>query len=205
MQRFGRSRRPGPRALLALAGVSLFVAGCHTDMWVQPKAKSQQKSTFTSWLDQSTSRAPVPGTVARGKARLDEGFFTGFENGNMVEQFPIKVTREVLLRGQERFNIFCSHCHGRLGDGEGMINQRGLILTRPPATYHTDRLRNMAIGHFYDVITNGYGVMYGQAPNIEPADRWAIAAWIRVLQLSQDGRVQDVPPSEMEALAAPKK
>jgi mono/diheme cytochrome c family protein len=132
--------------------------------------------------------------------KLDDAFFTGFENGKLVEQFPIKVTKEVILRGQERFNIYCSHCHGKLGDGKGMIAQRGLVLARPPASYHTDRLREMPIGHFFDVITNGFGVMYRQAPSVDPIDRWAIAAWIRVLQLSQNGRVQDVPTDQINSL-----
>lgn len=188
------------RLRLAALALGLFAVGCHTDMWVQPKAKSQSLSEFSSWEQQSNSRVPVSGTVARGQARLDDAFFTGFENGQMIDRFPIKVTKEVLARGQERFDIYCSHCHGRLGDGKGMIAQRGLVLARPPATYHTDRLREMPVGHFYDVITNGYGVMYRQAPNVDPADRWAIVAWIRVLQLSQNGRIADVPNDEISRL-----
>ena len=184
----------------AALGLLALAAGCHTDMWVQPKAKSQALSDFTSWEGQSVSRTPVAGTVARGQARLDDAFFTGFENGKMIDRFPIAVTKEVLLRGQERFNIYCSHCHGRLGDGKGMIAQRGLVLSRPPASYHTDRLREMPVGHFYDVITNGYGTMYRQAPNVEPADRWAIVAWIRVLQMSQNGRIGDVPNDQLAQL-----
>jgi mono/diheme cytochrome c family protein len=186
----------------AALGLLMLAAGCHTDMWVQPKAKSQALSNFTSWEGQSVSRTPVAGTVARGQARLDDAFFTGFEHGRMIDRFPIAVTKDVLLRGQERFNIYCSHCHGRLGDGKGMIAQRGLVLSRPPASYHTDRLREMPVGHFYDVITNGYGIMYRQAPNVEPADRWAIVAWIRVLQMSQNGRIGDVPSDQLAQLEA---
>ena len=196
--------KPTLTKLVALSGLAVFAAGCHTDMWVQPKARPQQLSKFSSWEDQSTSRVPVEGTVARGHAKFDDAFSTGFENGKLVDKFPIKVTKEVLKRGQERFNIYCSHCHGSLGDGKGMIAQRGLVLTRPPATYHTDRLRSMPIGHFFDVITNGFGAMYRQAPSVDPADRWAIAAYIRVLQLSQNGRVSDVPEADLASLDAPK-
>ncbi|MBX7135952.1 MAG: cytochrome c [Fimbriimonadaceae bacterium] len=196
--------KPTLTQLVALSGLAVFAAGCHTDMWVQPKARPQQLSKFSSWEGQSTSRVPVEGTVARGHAKFDDAFSTGFENGKLVDKFPIKVTKEVLKRGQERFNIYCSHCHGAVGDGKGMIAQRGLVLTRPPATYHTDRLRSMPIGHFYDVITNGFGAMYRQAPSVDPADRWAIAAYIRVLQLSQNGKVSDVPEADLASLDAPK-
>jgi mono/diheme cytochrome c family protein len=99
----------------------------------------------------------------------------------------------MLKRGQERFNIFCSPCHGRLGDGNGMIAMRGLSLRRKPATYHSARMRRMPDGHFYNVITNGFGVMYPYASRIEPQDRWAIVAYIRALQLSQNATPADVP------------
>ena len=133
----------------------------------------------------------VPGTVARGHLEEDTPFFTGRDdNGQLVTEIPVKFNspkefKAFLLRGQERFNIYCTPCHGRLGDGQGMISKRGLALRRPPANYHTDRLRNMPIGHFYDVMTKGYGVMFSYASRVEPQDRWAIAAYIRALQLSQ--------------------
>lgn len=187
---------------LSLCGAALLIAGCHTDMWQQPKVKAQQKSDFEGFSNKAASRPLVEGTVPRGKMRLDEAFFTGFQDGKLVKELPIQVDELVLKRGQERFNIYCSHCHGRNGDGKGMINQRGLILVRPPASYHTERLRTMPIGHFYDVITNGFGVMYRQAPSIEPADRWAIAAYIRVLQAAMNGTVNDVPSDERPKLEA---
>jgi mono/diheme cytochrome c family protein len=109
----------------------------------------------------------------------------------VVRSFPS--FKAMLQRGQDRFNIFCTPCHSRLGDGQGFIAQRGFAMRRPPAAYHTDRLRNMPIGHFYDVITNGYGTMFSYASRVEPQDRWAIASWIRVLQYSQNARVSDVP------------
>src|SRR5437868_3365161 len=163
--------------------------GCHTDMWVQPKTAPLEESTF--FADKSSARPLVPGTVARGHLEEDTPFFTGRDDsGQLVTEIPVKFNsdkefRAFLLRGQERFNIYCTPCHGRLGDGQGMISKRGLALRRPPANYHTDRLRNMPIGHFYDVMTHGYGVMFSYASRVEPQDRWAIAAYIRVLQQSQ--------------------
>jgi len=107
---------------------------------------------------------------------------------------------EDMRRGQERFNIYCSPCHGRLGDGKGMIAQRGLALVRQPASYHTDRLRKIPVGHFYDVITNGFGIMYSYASRVEPDDRWRIAAYIRALQFSQNAPLSAVPPEERPKL-----
>ncbi|MBC7528267.1 MAG: cytochrome c [Chthonomonadaceae bacterium] len=114
---------------------------------------------------------------------------------------PIAVNKEVIKRGQERFNIFCTPCHGKVGDGNGMIALRGLALRRPPGNYHTDRLRKMPVGHFYDVITNGYGSMYSYASRIQdPKDRWAIVAYIRVLQYSRNAPVTDLTPEERTKL-----
>jgi len=110
------------------------------------------------------------------------------------------VTVELLQRGQQQYNAFCAPCHGKSGDGQGMIAQRGLALRRQPASYHTDRLRGMPVGYFYDVITNGYGVMYSYASRIAPEDRWAIAAYIRVLQQSQYTRVNELTPEDLRRL-----
>ncbi len=143
------------------------------------------------------SRPLVPNTVARGHLNTDEFFFTGKIGTNLVETFPFPISREVLERGRERFDIFCSPCHGRTGAGNGMIVQRGFPA---PPSYHIDRLRKAPVGHFFDVITQGYGVMYSYAGRVEPADRWAIAAYIRVLQKSHDGRLQDVPPVQRAEL-----
>lgn len=149
------------------------------------------------------SRPLVPGTIARGHLRLDEGFFTGQENGKWMDSIPVKVDRALLARGQERFNIYCTPCHGRLGDGNGMIAHRGFSLRRPVASYHTDRLRKMPVGYFYDVITNGYGAMYSYASRVEPQDRWAIVSYIRALQLSQHAAPNDADPSVLAALDKP--
>jgi len=115
-----------------------------------------------------------------------------------VTAFPFPITAEVLARGQERFNIYCSPCHGRLGTGLGMVTQRGF--KRPPPSYHIDRLRASPVGYFYDVITNGFGLMQDYAAQIEPRDRWAIVAYIRVLQRSQNATLIDVPPEERAKL-----
>lgn len=166
------------------------IVGCHTDMWVQPKHHEPlQESHF--YADGMASRPLVEGTVARGHLRLDEPFFTGFQNGKPVTEFPLPVDEELVRRGQERYSIYCTPCHGQIGDGKGMIAQRGFTLRRPVGNYHTERLRKMPVGHFYDVITNGYGAMYSYAARVEPRDRWAIVAYIRALQLSQNASDAD--------------
>ncbi|MEZ5163523.1 MAG: cytochrome c [Fimbriimonadaceae bacterium] len=166
-----------------LAFATFALSGCHLDMWIQPKVKAQSENDF--YADGRGTRMPVEGTVEFGKPKLDEAFYTGYENGKMVKEMPVPVTADLIKRGKDRYDIFCSHCHGAIGDGKGMIAQRGFEMQRPIGNYHTDRLREMPVGHFYDVITNGYGTMYPQGPRIKPADRWAIVSYIRALQLSQ--------------------
>ena len=184
--------------LSALAPILIGAAGCHTDMWVQPKTYSQQNSTF--FANNSSARTLEPHTIPRGFLRADDAFFTGYKDGKLVNDLPIPVTEALIKRGQERFMIYCTPCHGRLGDGNGMIAQRGFKLRRPVATYHTDRLRNMPVGHFYDVITNGYGTMFSYAARVEPQDRWAIASYIRVLQFSQHAAPSDVDPQDLKQI-----
>ena len=191
------------RILMAVCG-TLFafgISGCHTDMWVQPKVKHQSESDFFS--DGMGARPTVRGTVEFGEDRSDSAFYTGFENGKLVEQFPIPLTEELLRRGRERFEIFCLHCHGAAGDGKGMIAQRGFTLARPVADYNTDRLREMPIGHFFDVMTNGYGAMFPFGARIEPEDRWAIAAYIRALQLSQHLPVGELNSEQRSKIGQP--
>lgn len=187
-------RKVGP----LLLGASVLLAGCHLDMWVQPKVKAQSENTFYS--DGRGTRNEVPGTVEFEKPKSDEAFYTGYENGKLVREFPVKITKEFLMRGQERFTIYCSHCHGALGDGEGMIAHRGFALRRPVGNYQTERLREMPVGHFFDVITNGYGTMYPQGARVQPLDRWAIVAYIRVLQQSRYTKPEDMDPKVAEAL-----
>jgi mono/diheme cytochrome c family protein len=185
-------------AVTAGAALLMALAGCHTDMWHQPKLKAQSENSF--FADGKTDRTPFMNTVAVGNLRQDEVFYTGKQNNRLVSQMPMPVTPELLKRGQQQYNVFCAPCHGKSGDGQGMIAQRGLALRRQPASYHTDRLRGMPVGYFYDVITNGYGVMYSYASRIAPEDRWAIAAYIRVLQQSQYTRVNELTPEDLRRL-----
>jgi mono/diheme cytochrome c family protein len=174
----------------------LALTGCD-NMYDQPKYKPLQPSPF--FADGRSSRTPVPDTVARGEARIDRHFYQGKVNGKVAETLPFPVTPEVLARGRERFNIFCSVCHGRLGDGQGMVVQRGFP---PPPSYHIARLREAPIGYFFDVMTNGFGVMYSYADRVPVKDRWAIAAYIRALQLSQNASLNDVPAEARAQLEA---
>src|SRR5690606_27129966 len=123
----------------------------------------------------------------------DTAFHTGREGENYIAEVPLPINRELLERGQERFNIYCSVCHARTGEGDGMIVQRGF---RRPPTFHSDRLRNAPAGHYFDVITNGFGAMPNYRVQVSPRDRWAIVAYIRVLQMSQNAKVEDIPAAE---------
>jgi mono/diheme cytochrome c family protein len=172
----------------------LLFAGCN-DMDKQPKFKPLDPSSFFS--DGRSARMPVPDTVARGQLYLDDALYTGKVNGKDVVTFPFPVTAAVLARGRERFDIFCAVCHGRTGDGQGMIVKRGFPA---PPSYLNERLEKAAVGHFFDVMTNGYGKMYSYSDRIPVNDRWAIAAYIRALQLSQDARVSQLPPEDQAEL-----
>jgi len=183
---------------LPLVLASAWLTGCRQDMQDQPKFIPLRPSSF---FDDGRSERPlVEGTVARGHLDADSALYTGKVDGKPVEAFPFPVTRAVLERGQERYNIYCSPCHDRLGNGHGMIQQRGFNHP-PPQSYHVDRLRQAPVGYFFDVITNGLGAMPDYAAQIEPRDRWAIVAYVRVLQLSQHASVDDVPAAERAALA----
>ena len=184
------------RATLALIVLlALTTIACRRDMQDQPKYIPLRPSDF--FADGRSARPLPEGTVARGQLRADKVFFTGKSGDVYVDRLPFPVTRQVLERGRERFNIYCTPCHGRLGNGLGMIVQRGL--KRPPS-YHIDRLRQVPIGYFYDVISNGFGAMADYAAQVAPRDRWAIAAYIRVLQFSQQASLLDVPPEHWQEL-----
>jgi mono/diheme cytochrome c family protein len=172
-----------------------LVTGCRLDMHIQPKYKGFEPSTF--FADGRSARPAVPGTVARGELRTDELLYTGKISGVVADVFPFTITRKDLERGQQRYNIYCSPCHDYTGSGNGMIVQRGFP---PPPSYHIDRLMKVPVGHFFDVMTNGYGTMYSYAARVSPEDRWRIAAYIRALQLSQDATLKDVPPQEAQKL-----
>jgi len=161
----------------------------------QPRYQPLQRSTFFS--DERSERPLVPDTVARGHLDADAAFYTGKVGGNLVDTLPLPLTEELLARGEERFNIFCSPCHDRTGNGNGMVVQRGF---RAPPSYHIGRLRQAPIGHFFDVMTHGFGAMPDYAAQVPPRDRWAIAAYIRALQLSQNATLADVPLQERQQL-----
>lgn len=161
----------------------------------QPRYEPLRRSHFFD--DGSSARMPVPDTVARGHLKADEAFYTGKAKGALVGTLPFPLTREVLQRGEERFDVFCAPCHDRTGSGDGVIVQRGF---RRPPSYHIDRLRQAPIGHFFDVMTHGFGSMPDYADQVPPRDRWAIAAYIRALQLSRNATPADVPPQERQTL-----
>lgn len=203
----GPMRRRRSIAAFGLLVISIsLLAGCgvRSDMQDQPRYKVYKKSDF--FTDGRSSRDFVEGTVARGQLHADKGFYTGkIDNPNpnaqaetttdasgntlvstfpnAIDEFPLPVTKELVDRGQDRYNIYCIVCHGPLGNGDGMIVRRGF--PQPP-TYHDDRLRNAPVGHFYDVMTNGWGKMNSYSSVLQPADRWAIVAYIRALQVTQN-------------------
>ena len=183
------------RASLVTAIAALSLAGCRQDMHVQPKYVPEYGSTF--FADGRSERQQVTGTVARGELRTDELLYTGKVNGAVADVFPFAITAADLSRGRERYNIYCSPCHDYTGSGNGMIVQRGFP---GPPSFHIERLRQAPAGHFFDVETNGFGLMYSYASRVPPEDRWRIAAYIRALQLSQRGAMTDVPAVESQAL-----
>lgn len=182
-------RKMGNRRLLLL-GVSglLLLAGCRQDMHDQPRFKPLEESDF--FADLRSARTPVEGTVARGEVYEDSYFYTGKIGANPGNYMPaeVPVNEQTLDRGRQRFNIYCAPCHSRLGDGNGMIVQRGY---RHPPSYHDQRLRQAPLGYFFDVMTNGFGAMPDYASQIPPRDRWCIVAYIRALQLSQSATAAD--------------
>jgi Cytochrome C oxidase, cbb3-type, subunit III len=186
------------RAWLVLLAGAIFSISCRQDMHNQPRYKPLASTPFFD--DGRSERPTIEDTVARGQLHLDEARYTGKENGKDVDYIPIQITRADLARGQERFNIFCSPCHSRLGDGRGMIVNRGL---RQPPSYHDPRLVNAPIGHFFDVMTNGYGAMYSYASRVPVDDRWRIAAYIRALQLSQNAPPELAQQAAGSASGAP--
>ena len=185
-------------AVLLAAVTLLLMAGCREDMQVQPYQRPLVESDF--YADHRSERPIIPGTVARGHLDADTYFYTGKIGSNDGDYLPFPVTAEVMARGQQRFNIYCAPCHSEAGDGNGMIVQRGY--KRPPS-YHIERLRRAPIGYFFDVMTNGFGAMPDYSQQVTPADRWAIAAYIRALQLSQHATEADVPSGQTVAAMPP--
>ena len=189
--------RSSARAVL-IAAAGLALAGCRQDMHDAPSYDPLQGTEFFS--NGAASRTLVANTVARGQLRTDEHLYTGKVNGQAATEFPMPITDEVMARGQERFNVYCSPCHGRTGQGDGMIVQRGF---RAPPSYQEERLRNAPVGYFFDVMTNGFGAMQDYSAQVTVNDRWAIAAYIRALQLSRHATVADVPADRRGDLDRP--
>ena len=183
------ARRRG-RGLGVVLGLVCFlaIAGCRQDMHNQPKYRPLRATTF--FPNGSSARPLVEGTVARGTLNADQAFFTGKVGNTAVAELPFAVDAHVLNRGQERYNIFCTPCHDAAGTGRGMVVQRGY---RQPPSFHDERLRSAPVGHFFDVMTNGFGAMPDYRSQIAVPDRWAIVAYIRALQLSQHATTADVP------------
>ncbi len=201
---FRSSRRPSFVVCVLALSVVLFAVGCSSNLTLQkmgdqPRYDPLAPSSF--FPDGQSARPVLTGTIARGHAQDDTLLNTGKVGNQDATVFPFVITRDVLSRGQERFNIYCAPCHGQTGSGDGMIVQRGF--TAPP-TFHQDRLRNAPVGHFFDVMTNGFGAMPSYAAQIPVQDRWAIIAYIRALQLSQHATINDVPPEQRNNLGAPR-
>jgi mono/diheme cytochrome c family protein len=181
--------------LAVLTAVGLVCAGCHRDMRDQPRYEALETSDF--FPDRMIARPAVAGTVARGQLHEDTAFATGKENGQFVSEIPLEIDKTLLLRGQDRYQIHCSMCHGYGGLGDGMVVQRGF--NRPPS-FHLDRVKDAPSGHYFDVITNGLGFMPRYGPRIPARDRWAIVAYVRVLQISHSATLDDVPEAERRRL-----
>lgn len=175
--------------------VAVSVAACRQDMHDAPKYEPLERSAF--FKDGRASRQLLPGTIARGRLKEDVLLHGGRDGDAISERYPFPVTAGVLERGRERFNIYCSPCHSRTGDGTGMIVQRGY---KQPPSYHDPRLRVMAPGYFVQVMTNGFGVMPSYSLQVQPEDRWAIAAYIKALQLSRTVSVGDLTAEERTRL-----
>lgn len=178
-----------------------MLSGCRQDMQDQPRYEAYEKNNFFD--NGMASRLPVEGTVARGELRENVALYTGKTGTGaqaaLVNTMPIPVNEQTLARGQDRYNAFCAACHGMTGKGDGMVVRRGF---RAPPPFTNERLLEAPVGHYFDVITNGFGAMPDYASQVAPEDRWAIVAYIRALQLSQRAPVEAVPPAERQKMEA---
>ena len=190
-----QSYRAARVAMFYLLAALLSLSGCTQEMADQPRYDPLEASAFFD--DGRSARQLVPGTVARGYLRLDEHQFGGRVAGELADTLPLPMTHELLARGQERYNIYCSPCHDRIGNGQGLIVRRGFS---PPPSFHSDRLRQAPMGHFFIVMTDGFGTMPDYAAQVPPHDRWAIAAYIRALQLSQHAPLAKISEAEQRRL-----
>ena len=180
----------------ALLATALLVSSCRRDMQDQPRFRPFRPTTFFG--DGRSQRPRVAGTVARGELEEDELLYRGTLGGKPADVFPYPVTAEILARGRDRYDIFCSACHGRVGDGDGTVVERGM---RRPASFQAERLIQASPGYFFDVITRGFGAMFDLSDRIRAEDRWAIVAYVRALQRSQTARLADLSAEEREKLA----
>jgi mono/diheme cytochrome c family protein len=193
-----RTRGAG-RVVMGAMLIFLGLSGCQQEMAKQPRYEPLDRSEFFD--DQRAARPLVEGTVARGFLREDEHLYRGLVDGKPAAAFPFPIDKAALLRGRERYNIFCAPCHDQIGTGQGMIVRRGY---QAPPSFHSDRLRQTEAGMFFQHITHGLRAMPDYAQQISPEDRWAIIAYIRALQLSQNARLSELPEAERRALESQK-
>lgn len=196
MSSIDRAARSRLHLVAALAPL-LALGACRQDMHDQPRYKPYAKSDF--WGDDRSARPLPEGTVARGQLRADAALYTGKDGRDFVAAFPVAVDEPLILRGQQRYNVYCTPCHGRTGAGNGVVVQRGF---KQPPSFHIDRLRDSPPGYIFDVMTSGFGAMQDYSAQIEPKDRWAIVAFIRALQYSQHATIDDVPADKRGALTS---
>ena len=188
-----KSTKSGSFRLCVLCVFVVIVSfGCRQDMHDQPRYKPLARSAFFG--DERSARPLVEGAVARGHLRDDSLLYTGKAGGVLADAFPFPVDETVLRRGQDRFRIYCTPCHGQVGRGDGAVTRRGF--RNRPASFHSEGLRQKPAGHYFDVISNGFGAMQDYAAQIQVEDRWAIVAYVRALQLSQNATLADVPPEQ---------
>jgi hypothetical protein len=196
-----RGNPGGMRRLVRVGLVVVAVAATtnciRMEMYNQPRYKTLKASTF--FADGKSARELPKGTVPRGFLRDDRLLYAGMSGDSLTRVFPMPVTRQVLERGHERYNIYCTPCHDYVGNGRGMVVQRGF---KQPPSFHQDRLRIAPVGYLFDVVTNGFATMSGYASQIPVEDRWAIVAYFRALQLSQNVHLADLSPADRAAFDA---
>ncbi len=190
------------REIVCALVLGVVAVGCHQGMWNKSRLKPYEASSF--FENGQSTRALPEGVVVFGDARIDTHFYQGKVNGEFATTYPFEITEEVLARGKERYEIYCTPCHGYTGDGNGMIVQREL----KKAASHTGDARLLdpaqsPPGYFFDVITNGFGVMYSYATRVKPEDRWAVVAYIKALQISQNAQMADLSAAEQEEVRNP--
>jgi mono/diheme cytochrome c family protein len=174
--------------VLLTALLALLVTGCGRNMVEQPSFRNFEANPF--FENGATAQVPPANTVSRERGGIESAFYTGQAGGDLVSELPLPVSEELLLRGMERYNIYCAPCHNYTGDGRGVVVQRGFP---QPTSFHEQRLRDAPVGYFFNAMTNGFGRMFPYASRIPPEDRWAIAGYIRALQLSRYAAPEDVP------------